>query len=71
MYVLWDIPYVKDWHYNGFDIESYCPDSKVHGANMGPTWGWQDPGGPHGGPMIVAIWVVLEMEYFGQTGSIS
>ena len=23
------------------------PDSKVHGANMGPTWGRQDPGGPH------------------------
>ena len=27
------------------------PDSKVHGANMGPTWGRQDPGGPHVGPM--------------------
>ena len=26
------------------------PDSKVHGANMGPTWGRQDPGGPHVGP---------------------
>ena len=23
----------------------------VHGANMGPTWGGQDPGGPHVGPM--------------------
>ena len=23
------------------------PDSKVYGANMGPTWGRQDPGGPH------------------------
>ena len=23
------------------------PDSGVHGANMGPTWGRQDPGGPH------------------------
>ena len=23
------------------------PDSKVHGANMGPTWGQQDPGWPH------------------------
>ena len=22
-------------------------DSKVHGANMGPIWGRQDPGGPH------------------------
>ena len=32
------------------------PDSKVHGANMGPIWGWQDPGGPHVGPMNLAIW---------------
>ena len=34
------------------------PDSKVHGAIMGPTWGWQDPGGPHVGPMNLAIWVI-------------
>ena len=33
------------------------PDSKVHRANMGPTWGQQDPGGPHVGPMNLAIWV--------------
>ena len=32
------------------------PDSKVHGTNMGPTWGRQDPGGPHVGPMNFAIW---------------
>ena len=32
------------------------PDSKVHGANMGPIWGRQDPGGPHVGPMNFAIW---------------
>ena len=31
------------------------PDSKVHGANMGPSWGWQDPGVPHIGPMNFAI----------------
>ena len=35
----------------------YFPDSKVHGANMGPIWGRQDPGGPHVGPMNFAIWV--------------
>ena len=23
------------------------PDSKVHGANLGPPWARQDPGGPH------------------------
>ena len=32
------------------------PDSKIHGANMGPIWGRQDPGGPHVGPMNFAIW---------------
>ena len=32
----------------------YIPDSKVHEAYMGPTWGWQDPGGPH-----VAPWILL------------
>ena len=32
------------------------PDSKVHGANMGPTWGRQDPGGSHVGPINLAIW---------------
>ena len=32
------------------------PDSKVHGANMGPIWGRQDPGGPHVGPKNFAIW---------------
>ena len=31
------------------------PDSKVHGANMGPIWGRQDLGGPHVGPMNFAI----------------
>ena len=33
------------------------PDSKVHGANMGPIWGRQNPCGPHVGPMNFAIWV--------------
>ena len=28
----------------------------VHGANVGPIWGRQDPGGPHVGPMNFAIW---------------
>ena len=32
------------------------PDSKVHGANMGPIWGRQDKGGPHVGPMNFTIW---------------
>ena len=32
------------------------PDSKVHGANMGPTWVLSAPGEPHGGLMKLAIW---------------
>ena len=35
------------------------PDSKFHGANMGPTWGRQDPGGPQVGHMKIAIWALL------------
>ena len=34
------------------------PDSKVHGANMGPIWGRQDPSGPHDGPMDFDIWIM-------------
>ena len=29
---------------------------------MGPIWGRQDPGGPHFGPMNIAIWVTSESE---------
>ena len=36
-------------------------DSKVHGANMGPTWGRQDPGGPHVGPINLAIWACISI----------
>ena len=31
------------------------PDSKVHVTNMGPTWVLSSPGGPHVGPMNLAI----------------
>ena len=31
------------------------PDSKVHGANMGPTWVLSAPDGPHVGLMNLAI----------------
>ena len=37
------------------------PDSKVHGANMGPIWGRQDPGGPHVGPINLSIWAITPM----------
>ena len=39
----------------------YYPDIKVHGSLMGPTWGRQDPGGPHVGNMNLTIWVCLVM----------
>ena len=35
---------------------SRIPHSKVHGANMGPIWGRQDPGGSHVGHRDLAIW---------------
>ena len=35
----------------------HYPNSNVQGANMGPTWGQQDPGGPNVGSMNFAIWV--------------
>ena len=34
---------------------SIITDSKVQGANMGPIWDRQDPGGPYVGPMKFAI----------------
>ena len=40
------------------------PDSKVYGANMGPIWSQQDPGGPHVGPMNFAIWDVTFYVFF-------
>ena len=30
----------------------------VHGANMGPIWDRHNPGGPHVGPINLAIWAV-------------
>ena len=43
------------------------PDSKVHGANMGPIWGQQDPGGSHVGPMNIAIWeAISKMLLYGE-----
>ena len=34
-------------------------DNKVYGGHHGTTWGQQDPGGPHVGPMNFAIWDVI------------
>ena len=43
------------------------PDSKIHGANMGPIWCRQDPGGPHVGSMSFAIWEGLGTFFINRT----
>ena len=51
-------PEVVIFHGIFFDIKSALeniPDSKVHVAHMGPTWVLSAPGGPHVGPMNLAI----------------
>ena len=40
-------------------IGNSIPDSKVHGANMGPTW---VPGGPHVGLVNLAKWDIARMK---------
>ena len=44
---------------------SAYPDSKVHRANMGPTWGQRDPGGPHMGHSNLAIWISNLIQSYG------
>ena len=39
-----------------------CPDSKVHGANIGPTWVLSAPDGPHVRPMNLAIRVLITLQ---------
>ena len=36
-------------------LVSIVTDSKVHGANMGLTWVLSAPGGPHVGPINLAV----------------
>ena len=50
---------------SSFSFEAY-PDSKVCGANMGPTWVLSAPDGPHVGPMNFVIWVVVLPSRIGQ-----
>ena len=44
---------------DAYMLEETGPDSNVHGDNMGPIWGRQDPGGPHVGSMNFVIWRVI------------
>ena len=52
------------------NIAQIDPNNKVYGANMGPTWDQQDPGGPHVGPMNLAIWGVLQNTITGYVSEI-
>ena len=46
-------------HLGPFRFLHDYPDSKVHGAKMGPNWVLSAPDGPHVGPMNFAIRVIL------------
>ena len=59
----------KRGHWDGIMASSAPPDSKLHGANMGTTWGRKDPGGPHVGPMNLAIWACNHTVTGGISGS--
>ena len=50
-------------------IRDSTPDSKVHGANMDPICGRQDPGGPRVGHMNFAIWDLLHVHTTLYVGS--
>ena len=43
------------WYILSTHFTRMIPDSKVHVAKMGPTWVLSTPGGPHVGPVILAI----------------
>ena len=50
------------WHLGDADvILNQCPYSKVHGANMGPTWVLSTPDGPHVGPFSLALGVISKL----------
>ena len=46
---------IENWFSMWRPILAPYPDSKVHGANMGPTWVLSAPGRPHAGPINLAI----------------
>ena len=57
-----DIEVGASWrHFYGQRLHS-SPESKVHGANMGPTWVLSALVGPHVGPVNFAIWIVWNNE---------
>ena len=72
--------HVIPWHWTGIagtkassrliiNVQQTFPDSKVHGANTGPTWVLSAPAGPHVGPKDFAIRVAPCDQYLFQTAS--
>ena len=51
----WWTPIHHVKHKADLSSAAHSPDSKVHGANMGPTWVLSAPDGPHVGSMNLAI----------------
>ena len=43
------------WYYCLSSVNNNYSDGKVHGASMGPPWVLSAPGGPHVGPINIAI----------------
>ena len=61
---------LHDWSYTpipGYQTrkkdKQLYPDSKVHGANIGPTWVLSAPDGPHVGPVNLAIRVYMLQQH--------
>ena len=55
----WSLSRDKQFHPHFIIYVITYPDSKVHGANMGPTWVLSAPDGPHVGPMNLVIRVPI------------
>ena len=46
------------------NVSDGIPDSKIHGANMGPTWVLSAPDGPHVGPVnLVTRDVITRLKF--------
>ena len=58
--------HLSNWRRPQLSLE-FFPDSKVHGANMGPIWVLSAPSGPHIGPMNRAIKVFICHAYRGRS----
>ena len=56
------------WNYFAASLNKY-PDSKVHGASLGPTWVLSAPDGPHVGPWTLLSGKHVLLFWWPQTGT--